>query len=236
MPYEIRHHFREELRGLEQQALGGLDLVIRQLDRVLEAISYQDVELASMVVADDDQVDGRYLEVHQGVLSMLATQTPVATDLRLVAALLHIIRCIERIGDQCVNVAKLVPLSGHEQPKDKDILDSIERMGRLAHSQVAQAKEAFATRNVELAHDLVRQDAEINQLNRGIFKRAVEIGDDIEMREWAMLMILVARALERIGDNAVDIVEQVVFVVTGLFRELADASHPLPERSGATPG
>ncbi len=229
MPYELRHHFREELKGLEEGALGEFDLVLRQLDRAMEAISYQDVELASMVVADDDQVDGRYLEIHQGVLSLLATQTPVATDLRLVAALLHIIRCLERIGDQCVNMAKLVPLSGHEQPKDKDILDAIERMGRLAHSQITQSKEAFAGRNVELAQDLVRQDAEINQLNRGIFKRAVEIGDDSEMREWAMLMILIARALERIGDNTVDIVEQVVFVVTGLFRELADASHPVPE-------
>jgi phosphate transport system protein len=232
--HEVRHHFRETLRDLEAQALGGLDLDIRQLDRVLEAISYQDIELAGMVVADDDQVDGRYLEVQQGVLSLLATQTPVATDLRLVAALLHIIRCIERIGDQCVNVAKLVPLSGHEQPKDKQIIDAIERMGRLARSQLVQAKEAFGGRNVDLAHDLVRQDAEINQLQRGIFKRAVEIGDDIEMREWAMLMILVARALERIGDNTVDIAEQVVFVVTGLFRELADASHPVPERYETT--
>ena len=235
MHYEVRHNFREALKTLERQALEGLDIVLRQLDRVLEAISYQDVELAAMVVADDDQVDGRYLEVHQGVLSLLATQTPVATDLRLVAALLHIIRCIERIGDQCVNMAKLVPLSGHEQPKDKDILDTIERMGRLAHSQVAQSKEAFATRNVELANDLVRQDAEINRLNREIFRRAVEIGDEVEMREWAMLMVLVARALERIGDNTVDVAEQVVFVVTGLFRELADASHPVPEASGAAP-
>ena len=236
MPYEVRHSYREALKQLEQQALGGLDLVTRQLDRVLEAVSYQDVELAAMVVADDDQVDGRYLEVHQGVLSMLATQTPVATDLRIVAALLHSIRCIERIGDQCVNIAKLVPLSGHEQPKDKDILDSIERMGRLAHSQLAQAKEAFATRNVELANDLVRQDAEINRLNRDIFKRAVEIGDDVDLREWAMLMILVSRALERVGDNTVDIAEQVVFVVTGLFRELADASSSLPEQTNVAPG
>ncbi len=99
-------------------------------------------------------------------------------------------------------------------------------MGQLARAQVAQAKEAFATRNVELAQDLVRQDAEINQLNRVIFKRAVEIGDDLEVREWGMFMILVARCLERIGDNTVDIAEQVVFVVTGLFREMADASTP----------
>jgi phosphate transport system protein len=137
-----------------------------------------------------------------------------------------VIRCIERMGDQCVNIAKLVPLSGHESPKDKDILDSIERMGQLARSQVSQAKEALGSRNVELAQDLVRQDSEINRLNRDIFKRAVEIGDELDMREWGMFMILVARCLERVGDNTVDIAEQVVFVVTGLFREMADASTP----------
>jgi phosphate transport system protein len=219
---ETRHQFREDLKGLEAQALGGLDLVIQQLDRALESISYQDVELAGMVVADDDRIDGRYLEVHQGILSLLARQAPVATDLRIVAALLHIIRCVERMGDQCVNIAKLVPLSGYEAPKDKDILDAIERMGQLARSQVAQAKDAFATRNVELARDLVRQDAEINRLNREIFRSAVEVGDDVDLREWAMFMILVARCLERVGDNTVDIAEQVVFVVTGLFREFAD--------------
>jgi phosphate transport system protein len=221
---ETRHQFRETLKELELQTLGGLDLVTQQLDRSLEALSYQDVELAGMVVADDDRIDGRYLEVHQGILSLLARQAPVAGDLRIVASLLHIIRCVERMGDQCVNIAKLIPLSGYEAPKDKDILDAIERMGQLARSQVSQAKDSFASRNVDIAQDLVNQDAEINRLNREIFKRAVEIGDDLEVREWGMFMILVARCLERIGDNTVDIAEQTVFVVTGLFRELADAS------------
>jgi phosphate transport system protein len=229
---ETRHQFREALKELETQTLGGLDIVVQQVDRALESLSYQDVELAGMVVADDDRIDGRYLEVHQGVLSLLARQSPVAGDLRIVAALLHVIRCVERMGDQCVNIAKLVPLSGYEAPKDKDILDAIERMGQLARSQVSQAKEAFARRNVELAQDLVRQDMEINRLNRAIFKRAVEVGDDLELREWAMFMILVARCLERIGDNTVDIAEQTVFVVTGLFREMADASAP-PEPAQA---
>src|SRR5690349_188681 len=152
---ETRHAFREALKDLERQTLGGMDLVLQQLDRALEAVSYQDVELAGMVVADDDRIDGRYLEVHQGILSLLARQAPVAGDLRIVAALLHLSRCIERMGGQCV-----------------------------------------------------------------------DIGDDVELREWAMFMILVARCLERIGDNTVDIAEQTVFVVTGLFREFADASTP----------
>lgn len=221
---ETRHQFRLDLKELERQVLGGLDLVTQQLDRAMESISYQDVELATMVVADDDRIDGRYIEVHQGILSLLARQAPVAGDLRIVAALLHVIRCIERMGDQCANIAKLVPLSGYEAPKDKDLLDLIERMGTLARSQVSEAREALGTRNVELAQDLARQDEQIDRINREVFRRAVEIGDDPDVREWGMFMILVARCLERIGDNTVDIAEQVVFVVTGLFREMADTA------------
>ena len=217
---ETRHQFHEDLKELENQVLGGLDLVTSQLDRALESLTYQDVELAQMVVADDDRIDGRYLEVHQGILSLLARQAPVAGDLRIIAALLHVIRCIERMGDQCVNMAKLVPLSGHESPKDKEILDGIERMGELARAQTVQARDALRGRDVSLAQAIATQDAEINQTNRAIFRRAVEIGDDIDMREWGMFMILVARCLERVGDNTVDIAEQVVFVVTGLFREM----------------
>jgi phosphate transport system protein len=225
MAEHARVHFQDELRGLEQQALGALDLVVNTLDRTLEALAHHDIELAAIVVHDDDRIDGRYLEVHQGILSLLALQAPVASDLRTVAALLHVIKHAERMGDQCVNIAKVMPLVGHDPPSDEQLLERIFKMGRLARSEVAQAKQAFMLRDVSLAQDLVRQDEEINALNRGVFRRAVEIGTDEDRREWAMTMMLVARALERIGDNAVDIGEQVAFVVTGLFREFSDASH-----------
>jgi phosphate transport system protein len=229
MPDRTRQHFSEELQRIETQALGGLDLVVRQLERTLEALEHQDVELAAMVVADDDLIDGRYLEVHQGVLSLLALQAPVAGDLRTVAALLHVIKHVERMGDQCVNIGKILPLSGHEPPVQRDVLERVLRMGRCARSEVMQAKAAFAARDVALAEDLVRQDREINQLNREIFQLAIDIGTDPDTREWAMHMIMVARALERIGDNAVDVGEQTAFVVTGLFREFSDSSHPQPQ-------
>ena len=221
-----RQSFRDELAKLEVQALGGLDLVAEALSRALETVAHRDIELAAMVVADDDRIDGRYLEVHQGILSLLALQAPVAGDLRLVAALLHVIKHIERMGDQCVNIAKLVPLAGHEPPDDAQLLDNIARMGELALSLVMQAKQSFSQRNAALAQDLVRQDDEIDRLNKSCFNRALDIGDDPDTREWAMHMMLVARALERLGDNAVDIGEQTAFVVTGLFREFEDASHP----------
>jgi len=221
-----RQQFQDELAKLEESALGGLDLVAEALDRALETVQHQDVELASMVIADDDRIDGRYLEVHQGILSLLALQAPVAGDLRLVAALLHVIKHIERMGDQCVNMAKLVPLAGHEPPADAELLDNLGRMGELARSLVVQSKQAFSRRDVGMAQDLVRQDDEIDKLNRECFRRALEIGDDPDPREWAMHMMLIARCLERVGDNAVDIGEQCAFVVTGLFREFEDASHP----------
>jgi phosphate transport system protein len=201
-------------------------MVAGALDRALETVQHQDVELASMVISDDDRIDGRYLEVHQGILSLLALQAPVASDLRVVAALLHVIKHIERMGDQCVNIAKLVPLDGHEPPADARMLESIQRMGAQARQQVVQAGQAFERRDPDLAQDLVRQDDEIDRLNRECFHIALELGDNADQREWAMHMMLVARCIERIGDNAVDIGEQTAFVVTGLFREFEDASHP----------
>jgi phosphate transport system protein len=223
---EGRPSFQQQLAALEHQALGGLDIVIEQLDRVLEAVQHTDVELAAIVIADDDRVDGRYLEVHQGILSLLALQAPVAGDLRVVAALLHVMKNIERMGDQCVNIAKLIPLSGHEPPVHAEILQKILDMGHGARAEVQQAKRAFAERDVEMAEDLVRADRATNRINRELFRLAVDIGDDPDTREWAMLMTLVGRAIERIGDNAVDIGEQTAFVVTGLFREFSDSSHP----------
>jgi phosphate transport system protein len=221
---ESRIQFHEELERLEIQALGAIDMVIGQLDRALEALAHQDIELASFVIADDDRLDGRYLEVNQGILSLLALQAPVATDLRVVAALLHVIKHVERMGDQCVNIAKLIPLAGHEPPVRQEVIDKLLEMGQFARSEALQCRMAFAERDVDLARDLVRQDRDINRLNREIFNMALAIGDDPDTREWAMHMVLAARALERIGDNAVDIGEQTAFVVSGLLREFSDAS------------
>jgi phosphate transport system protein len=226
MPESHRLHFQEELARLEEQALGALDLVVTTLDRTLEALRHRDIELAALVIADDDRIDGRYLEVHQGILTLLALQAPVASDLRVVAALLQVIRNAERMGDQCVNIAKLLPITGYEAPMDDQLTAIIEKMGALARSEVSQSKQAFLLRDVPLAEDLARQDEQINRLNRCVFQRAVEIGTDPDRREWSMTMMLVARALERIGDNAVDVGEQVAFVVSGLFREFSDASRP----------
>lgn len=223
-PETTRTHYQGDLENLEQRTLEGLDMVISALDRTLEAVEQQDAELAVLVVADDDRIDGRYLEVNQSILTMLATQGPVATDLRLISALLHVVHSVERMGDQCVNIAKVIPLTGNEAPQRAEMVDRIVKMGHQARSMLSQAKKAFENRDVGLARDLVHQDDLIDELNKECFQVAVQVGDDADTREWAMTMMLVARAIERIGDNAVDIGEQVAFVVTGLFEEFEDAS------------
>jgi phosphate transport system protein len=226
MASETRQAFRDELEELETQALAGLDMVVSALSRTMEALSQQDVELAAMVIADDDRIDGRYLEVHQGILSLLARQAPVASDLRVAAALLDVIKHVERMGDQCVNIAKTIPLTGHEPPVVPALLDTLLEMGRHVASMIEQSKRAFATRDVALAEDLVSRDDAVDRMHREAFRIAVENGEDLDTREWAMMMLGVGRALERMGDNAVDIGEQTAFIVTGLFREFTDASHP----------
>jgi phosphate transport system protein len=232
-----RAEFRDELSRLEERGLEGLDLVTTALDRAIEAVRHQDIELAELIIADDDVIDGRYLEIHQSILTLLATQAPVATDLRLIAAILHVMKNIERMGDQCVNIAKMIPLAGHHPPAHEDMLKNIVTMGKQVRTEISQAKRAFAERDVDMARDLVRRDDVVDNLNKECFRLALELGDDADRREWAMTMLLVSRVLERIGDNAVDVGEQVAFLVTGLFREFEDASHPgetnIPEPSSA---
>jgi phosphate transport system protein len=225
---ESRRHFQQQMLELERAALGGLDMALGQVERVLVALQNADLRLAQFVVADDDRIDGRFLEVHQGVLSLLALQAPVAGDLRLVAAVLHVISDVERVGDQCVNVAKLISLSDHTPPADDELVERIVRLGELARNELAQARHAFAQRDVDLAESLAAQDLEVNRLGREIFRLAVRVGAKPELREWAMTMTLAARALERVGDNAVDIGDQTIFLATGRYRDLSVHAQTTP--------
>jgi phosphate transport system protein len=229
---ETRKGFHEQLDELEHETLSTLDLTAAALDQAVEAVLNRDSELAVMVIEGDDRIDGRYLDVHQGVLSLLARQAPVASDLRLVAAILHTIVHIERIGDLCVNIAKLVPLMNEPPAGSAPILAKIEAAALQARDQVKQAQTAFGERRLDLAEDLVHQDDAIDALNREVFNDALGIGDDVDDREWAAHTMLIARYLERIGDQTVDIGEQIAFVISGEFREFTDASRNIRASKG----
>jgi phosphate transport system protein len=222
---EGRLHLRDEIRTLEKQALSGLDLVADQIDRTLRVVIDHDYEMADMVIADDDRIDGRFLEVHQDILTLIARQAPVATDLRLLAALLDVIRRIERMGDQCVNICKVLLVAPPPPEDDLGLTDRIMKMARKSRELALESGIAFAAKDVGTAERLAKVDDEIDELNREVFQIAVALAGDPTAREWAMRMTQVARAIERIGDNAVDIGEETAFVASGVYREFEDASH-----------
>lgn len=225
MPTEGRLHLRDEIRDLERHALGAMDLVADQIDRTMRVVVDRDFAMADMVIADDDRIDGRFIEVHSEILSLIARQAPVATDLRLLAALLDVIRRIERMGDQCVNICKVLLLAPEAPDDDLQLTDRILEMGRKARSLSLDSAKAFTARDAQSAEQLCKVDDQIDELNREVFQIAVALAGDPDAREWAMRMTQVSRAIERIGDNAVDIGEETAFVASGVYREFEDASH-----------
>jgi phosphate transport system protein len=221
----VRVSFHEELETAEQRLLTEGYLVKRQLERVLDAVTRRDAEIASVVIADDDKVDELYLETGSRILSLLALQAPVASDLRLVSAVLHSNIHIERMGDLCVNIAKFVR-NELPYPIDSPMVTRLTEMGGRAAEMLELVLSAFAQRSAELAEQLPEKDNMIDRLNRGMLGELKRHAGDEHSFEWATNLILVARYLERFGDHCVDIGEQISFLVTGVFREFTDASHP----------
>jgi phosphate transport system protein len=222
----MRISFTEELSQLEASLQEEGDLVLRALRSSLNALARGDEELADEVISFDDEVDRRYMAIEEGVQSLLARQTPVAADLRLVLAVLRVNLHLERMADYCVTVAKLTKLMGNLNVQGEAIGRSIEDMGQRAEQMIRVAMDSFASRDPEKAQTLVDLDELIDRANRNATEDVLSLGDSPDEREYGLRMLVVSRCVERIGDHAVDIGEQVVYLVTGEFREFSDASHP----------
>ena len=201
------------------------ELVLRSLRASLSALARHDVGLADEVIGFDDEIDERYSEIERGIESLLARQTPVAVDLRLVLAMLHINLHLERMGDYCVTVAKLIKLA-EGLPGQSPLIEGLEEMGDRCEEMIRVALESFAKRDIEAATSLVDLDELIDRVNRRAAHRILELAGDPSAHEWGLRMLLVSRCLERIGDHAVDIGEQTAYLVSGEFREFTDASRP----------
>jgi phosphate transport system protein len=222
----MRATFQEELEALEAAMQEEGALVLRILRSALNALARGDDELADEVIGFDDAVDRCYLQIEEGVQSLLARQTPVAVDLRLVLAVLRVNLHLERMADYCVTVAKLTKLMGGLDVSGKTILSSLEDMGQRCEQMIRVALDAFAERDVDKARSLNDLDELIDRANRKAIEDVLSLGDSPEEREYGLRMLVISRCVERIGDHAVDIGEQVAYLVTGDFRELTDASHP----------
>ena len=236
--HEVRRRFHEDLRALEGEVQQTGTQAQLLLEQALQALARSDPAICDDVISGDDEVDQLYLDVERRILHLFALQTPVASDLRLLTALLHINLHLERIADQAVNLAKITKLA-HGLPPNPTVLQHLEEMGAIALGMVGAAMHALARRDLELTRSLPEMDDPLDRLNRGMLQLVLAASDDQRVLEWGIRMYVVSRQIERIGDNAVDIAEQVAFLVTGEFREFTDASHPeiehpeLLERGGS---
>jgi phosphate transport system protein len=224
-----RESFHQALERIELELLSLGELAGAQVQRAVDALVHHDDDLARQVIDGDDEVDDLYLKIDSGVLQLLALQSPVAADLRLISAILHSCLHHERVGDQAVNVAKLY-LVTKDHPGSPAMVQQLEEMGAIVDSMLRTVMEAFAKRDLELCLKLPKMDDPVDRLNRATHLEALKLADDHGGLDWGLHMNLAARALERVGDQAVDIAEQVSFLITGEFREFTDASHEVEIR------
>lgn len=224
----MRTGFQDELDRLEATLQEEGELVLRALRAALNALEQRDSELADEVIAFDDEVDRRYIAIEEGIQSLLARQTPVATDLRLTLAILHVNLHLERMADYCVTVAKLTQLVADVEP-DPELIQVLHEMVERAEEMIRVALTSFAQRDLEGAETLGDLDELIDRSNRRFVERLVQVLGDPALHEWALRMVVVSRTIERIGDHAVDIGEQTHYLLTAAFREFTDASHAVPE-------
>jgi phosphate transport system protein len=205
----VRERFTIELDHLEDRTLGCLDGVAEALGHAVSAMLAADRPGAGRAVAEVDQLERHASDVETELLTFIARQHPVACDLRRTAALLELLGDAQRMANQCMSIAKLVTLCGLDGAPDEECVECLGRMGDVAHDLVVRSREGFAARTPGLAHDLDRRDDALDRANRECFRIALRISADRSVREWAMCMMLAARALERVGDNAVSIARQV---------------------------
>lgn len=224
---EVRSLFHSELNQLEVLLIDMSELAEDQINNAVEALLQGDAELAHQVVVGDREIDRLYVEVERRWHEVMARQTPVASDLRLMSLILQAGHSLERMGDQASNIAKIVEATAG-LPTNRTILLHIREMRSIVVPMVETAMEALVKRDLNLALRLPELDDPADWLNRNMWKEVAACASNPELLEWAIRMMLVSRALERVGDRAVDIGEQVAFLLTGELHEFPEGWIPAP--------
>jgi phosphate transport system protein len=206
-----RHHFEAELQALRNQLLTMGGLVEERVHRAVQALIHRGEEDAQRIIATDNEINDLQIDIDNRCLRLLATQTPLAVDLRLITSAMKINADLERVGDQAVNVAESV-LVLIPQPPLKPLID-IPRMAAIAEKMIRDALDAFVKRDAELARDVLRRDDEVDELKDQVFRELLTyMMADPGTIQRALSLILISRNLERIADHATNIAEDVIFI------------------------
>jgi phosphate transport system protein len=209
-----RHHFETELQALRNQLLTMGGLVEERVHRAVQAQIHRREEEAQRIIATDKEINDLQMEIDDRCLKLLATQTPLAVDLRLITSAMKINADLERVGDQAVNIAESV-LVLLPQPPLKPLID-IPRMAAIAEKMTRDALDAFVKTDAELARDVLRRDDEVDELKDQVFRELLTyMMADPGTIQRALSLILISRNLERIADHATNIAEDVIYMAEG---------------------
>jgi phosphate transport system protein len=207
-----RHHFESEMQSLKSQLLTMGGLVENRIHRAVDSLIHRKEHEAQKVIDSDVEINDLQIEIDERCLKILATQTPVAVDLRFIAAAMKINSDLERMGDQAVNIAENT-LKCLDKPPLKPFID-LPRMAALAQEMTRDALDAFVRRDAELARDVLRRDDEVDDLKDQVFRELLTyMMADPGTIERALSLILISRNLERVADHATNIAEDVIFLV-----------------------
>jgi phosphate transport system protein len=215
-------HFHQELDALEQKVLGVVDRAEQMVEMAVEAVTTGDLDLAQQVITLDDGIDRTYLDVHHSWTYLMARFQPLGSDLRRMSVLLQLNATFERMGDQCVNIAKITKFN-EGLPRVERICDQIREMGDLVRPMIRTAIEAYVRQDLDEARLLPAMDQPVDRLNANMYKETVAVAGNPQLLEWATKMLMASRALERVGDQAVDFAEQTVYLITGERAEFNEA-------------
>jgi phosphate transport system protein len=223
-----RHHFEAELQALRNQLLTMGGLVEERVHRAVHSLIHRKEEDAQRIIASDKEINDLQMDIDNRCLKLLATQTPLAVDLRLITSAMKINADLERVGDQAVNIAESV-LVLIPQPPLKPLID-IPRMAEIAERMIRDALDAFVKRDAELARDVLRRDDEVDELKDQVFRELLTyMMADPGTIQRALSLILISRNLERIADHATNIAEDVIFIAEAKdVRHHAEQEAPKP--------
>jgi phosphate transport system protein len=221
---EMRPVFHKRLQEIQDDILAMGSMVSKALLRSVDALKNRDIEAARQIIADDHQVNGKRFEIEENCIELIATQQPMASDLRIIIAILNITIEIERIGDYAVGIARIVIMIGDEPPL-KPLID-IPRMAEQTVVMLRRSLDAFINRDAEAARKISAEDDLIDNLYDQIFRELlVFMAEDPKTITRATRLMWTAHNLERAADRVTNICERVVFIVTGKMEEIGASKY-----------
>jgi len=220
----MRKNYERSLRALQDEVLVMGSMVEKSILRSMEALKNRDLELARQIIAEDSAINQKRFDIEEQCVELIATQQPMAGDLRVIIAILNMVVDLERIGDHAEGVAKIAIMIGDEPPI-KPLID-LPRMAEKASQMLREALDAFMRRDVVLAKKICDDDEEVDNLYNQVFRELLLImAENPRTIGRATRLIWVAHNLERSADRITNICERVVFIATGHMEDIGASKY-----------